>query len=44
MTIYEQWEMTSDLLHTATHFKLIISSSFQSQSNLFGLSERKYVN
>ncbi len=39
MTIYEQWEMTS-----GTHFKLIISSSFQSQSNLFGLSERKYVN
>ncbi len=27
--------MTSVLLHTATHFKLTISSSFQSQSTLF---------
>ncbi len=35
MTIYKQWEMTSVLLHKATHFKLTISSSFQSQSTLF---------
>ncbi len=27
--------MTPVLLHTATHFKLIISSSFQAQSTLF---------
>ncbi len=27
--------MISVLLHTATHFKLTISSSFQSQSTLF---------
>ncbi len=35
ITIYKQWEMTSVLLHTATHFKWTISSSFQSQSTLF---------
>ncbi len=45
MTIYKQWEITSVLLHKATHFKLTISSSFQSQSTLFYscLSERKSV-
>ncbi len=35
ITIYKQWEITSVLFHTETHFKLTISSSFQSQSTLF---------
>ncbi len=35
MAIYKPWEITSVLLHTATNFKLTISSSFQSQSTLF---------
>ncbi len=35
MTIYKQWEMTSVLLHKATHLKFTISSSFLSQSTLF---------
>ncbi len=35
MIICKQWEMTSVLLHTETHFKLTISASFQSQSTLF---------
>ncbi len=34
-TIHKQWEMTSVLLHKATHFKLTMSSSFQSLSTLF---------
>ncbi len=35
MSIYKQWEMTSVLLHSATNFKLTISSSFRSQITLF---------
>ncbi len=38
MTIYKQWEMTSVLLHKTTYFRLLIPSSFQSQStDLFKL-------
>ncbi len=35
MTINKHWDMTSVLLHKATHFRLTIFSSFQSQSTLF---------
>ncbi len=35
ITIYKQWEITSVLINKATHLKLTIYSSFQSQSTLF---------